>query len=349
MKKYGIIAYCIMLSLTSLGQPSPRWINDGWRESSYPQNVYFTSFISDFADPRETTEKATARMEAEAKRKLSESIRVKVKSEQTIAEESSERNGAPDQFLSIYSSAIKTSSDAEIVGLKVETFYDKQKDVVYAFAYANKFELTGYYKANINMLLQQAEGLLQTAVQLESSKEKAKARKQCAEAIPLLAKARYAQDMLTALSGGAGSESLQQETSERLRSEATQMLARLAQGLYLYVESDEDLFGKKVSIVGNHLKAILARNGCSFTDDAAQADLKLTLSTATRTISNADGIVFCYADTEVALYDNFKQKNVFSDEASQKGGGASPERAGRQAMESIAPQIADKIMPWIRN
>jgi hypothetical protein len=76
--------------------------------------------------------------------------------------------------------------------------------------------------------------------------------------------------------------------------------------------------------------------------------LKLTLTTTTRVINKDDGLVFCYADTEVDLYDNHKQKSVFSDEVSQKGGSATAERAGRKAMEDAAPVIAEKIMTWIK-
>jgi hypothetical protein len=348
MKQYFLTLCIAACALALFGQEAPRWVDGAEREHAYPSSAFITGFASEMLRPTDNIAQAQERLKKEAQKNLSENIRLKIEGATKTSDKSQQMDGK-EYISSTYDASVRTSSNAEITGVKTDVYFDSRKNVAYAFAYANKYEVIGYYTANVSMLVQQAEGLLRTAEQLESSKEKAKARRQCEQVIPLLAKVRYAQDMLTALSGNADSESLQQEASERLRSEATQMLARLAQGLYLYMESDEDVFGKKVSIMDKRLKAILAKNGCSFTDDAAQADLKLTLSTTTRVISGGGEMVFCYADTEIALYDNFKQKNVFADEVSQKGGGVSQERAGRKALESIAPKVAEKIMPWIKN
>ncbi|GHT14592.1 hypothetical protein AGMMS4956_12680 [Bacteroidia bacterium] len=314
----------------------------------YPAKEYIIGFTQGNMRQGETLENAKKRLIKDAQGQIAEGIRVQVESK-TTSRDISTRVNQTEQLNSSFDASVKTASNAEVVGIKTESYYDKDEDVIYAFAYANKYELAGYYKANIGMLLQQAEGSLTTAEQLEQSGEKSKARKQCEDAMPIFAKVRYAQDLLTALDA-ADSESLQQAKSEGLRNEATQMMARLAQGLYVYLESSENLFGKKVNILDNKLKAILAKNGCSFTNDAAQADLKLTLSTTTREISNnAGSMVFCYADTQVDVYDNHKGKSVYNDEISQKGGGVSQERAGRKALEDAAPKLAEKIMPWIKN
>ncbi|GHT10491.1 hypothetical protein AGMMS4956_01940 [Bacteroidia bacterium] len=326
---------------------APQWVNDAYREMSYPRNVFITGFSSETVRPGNNVEQIKKRLILDAQKKISESIRVQVKSAMDVRDKSAEVNGRTTME-SYTDEAVQTSSNAEIVGVKTETYYDQRTNEVYAFAYANKYEVIGYYKANISMLIGQIEGSLKTAKNLEQSKEKSKARRQCEEAMSIFAKVRYAQDLLTALDA-ADSESLQQTKSERLRNEATQMMARLAQGVYVYMKSSEDLFGKKVNIIAGKLKAILAQNGCSFTDNAAQADLQLTLSTTTREISNDNGMVFCYADTQVDLYDNHKDKSVYNDEISQKGGGASQERAGRKALEDAAPKLAEKIMPCIKN
>ena len=46
-----------------------------------------------------------------------------------------------------------------------------------------------------------------------------------------------------------------------------QMHARLAQAVYVFVESRETNFSKPSTILANQLKAELAKKGCSFTDD----------------------------------------------------------------------------------
>ncbi|MDR3286301.1 MAG: hypothetical protein LBT27_02505, partial [Prevotellaceae bacterium] len=62
-----------------------------------------------------------------------------------------------------------------------------------------------------------------------------------------------------------------------------------------------------------------------------------------------DRIVFCYADVEIDLFNNFTNKSVYSDEFSQKGGSTTFDRAGREAFEEAASGIAEKIMNWIKN
>ncbi|MDR3184489.1 MAG: hypothetical protein LBT49_03690 [Prevotellaceae bacterium] len=326
-----------------LGQTPPRWINDVWRASSYPDNVYYAAFLSEDATSRETSAEAMARMETAVKRKVSESIRVRVKSQQTVREED---YGTIETSRSYNREEVQTSADAEIVGLKAESYYDEKTKQIYAFAYANKYEVAGYYKANIAMLVQQAGSLLRTAEQLEVAGEKAKARKQCEEVAPLLNKVRAAQDLLTAIDA-AGSEGVQQAQMETLHNESTQMLARLAQGVYVVVESSENLFGSNVDVVAGKVKAALALKGCSFTDDETQADFRLRLEVSTRLANDNGTIVFCYADAAIELYDIRKQKAVYTDNLSQKGGSTSQDKAGRKAMTDIAPKISEKISPWV--
>jgi hypothetical protein len=197
------------------------------------------------------------------------------------------------------------------------------------------------------MLLQQAEGSLNTAIQLEQKREKAKARAECERIRPLFSNVRYAQDLLAAIDAD-DHESLQLGKSANLYNEMTQLLARLAQGVYVYVESSEDFFGKPGSIVANKLKAQLATNGCSFVEDAVQADFKLRLNTTTRVSSTQGDMVYCYADVEIELYDTHKQKVVYTDELSQKGGSVTQEKAGRRALEDAAKKIAADLLPWIK-
>ncbi|GHT40490.1 hypothetical protein AGMMS49965_08840 [Bacteroidia bacterium] len=348
MKK-TISTICFLSVFFALwGQDTPpAWLNENVRASRYSSETFYTGFAYNIIEKGKSPQDFVERTKTDAQTELVKKIRVKIeaKTQSNIATQTAngkylEREG--------FSSEAKTSADAEIVGIKTESYYDKASNTVYAFAYANKYEVIGYYKANIGMLLQQAEGSLTTAEQLEQGGEKAKARKQCEEAMSLLAKVRYAQDLLTAMDAtDSDSESLQQTKSENLRSKATQMLARLAQGLYVYVESKESNFGQSSNVLTNKVKAILASKGCSFSDSAENADLKLKMVATTREISNSNALVFCYADVELELYDNHKQKVVFNDELSQKGGSSSNERAGRKALEDAVSVVAEKILLWI--
>jgi hypothetical protein len=350
MQRLPFILLFSMVPLALFGQGTPRWLNEQNRTFDFPRHTYITGFAMIETQSNEPLDKTIGRVKTEAQGALSKTIRVKIEETSQSSTKSISGNNPKQYFESEeFSKESVTSSNAEVVGVKVETYHDKANGTIYAFAYANKYELAGYYKANIAMLVKQVEGALKTAEQLEQSGEKAKARKQCEEVIPTLAQVRYAQDLLTAIDA-ADSESLQQAQSEALRNTAAQMLARLAQGLVVYINSAEDIFGKSSNIIANKLKSMLAANGCSFIDDPEQADLKLTLSATTRKIGKEDATVkFCYADVVVELYSNFRQKVMFNDEFAQKGGATSYDTAGRKAMEGAVAKIAEKVMPWIKN
>jgi hypothetical protein len=286
-------------------------------------------------------------MKTEAQADLSRRIRVQIsaQSHNKISAVSSNGQYAESESFISQSSA---ESRVEVANVKVESYYDPESKSVYAFAFINRYELIGYYKNHLSITLTQAEGVLQTAQDLEANAEKSKAREQCDAVPPLLEKVRQAQELLAAIDPTASDEELQQTKTERLYNTLTQMSARLAQAIYVYVESEEDLFGASVNIVANKLKSVLASNGCSFVEDPAEADFLLTITVTTRITSDSGTIVFCYADASIDLYDMHKQKTVYSNEIAQKGGSNTQDKAGRKAMDDLAPKIAETIQTWIK-
>ena len=334
------MSFCVfsLCSAALLGQEKPLWLDADARSAQFPNSVYLTGFASG---------NDLEKVKLSAQTDLLENLRVIIESKTTSEMTSIAENDNYDE-ISLFRSSAEKSTTAEIVGMNIENYIDKKTNNIFAFAYVNKYELIGYYKANLTLQIQQAASTLNTAEQLEKSGEKAKARQQCEQAMPLLAKIRSIQDLLTALDNTANTTALKVIETEQMRNTLTQMQARLAQGVYVYVESIEDLFGQKVDIVANKVKAELAKNGCSFTEDAEEADFKLKISVSTRHSSNDGGNVFCFADTMVELHDNHKQKVVYGDEFAQKGGSTTHDRAGRKAMDDVVPKIAEKLKSWIQ-
>jgi hypothetical protein len=316
------------------------------RGELYPAEAFFTGFAESARRINESVEIAGKRLQKEAQGLLVESIRIKVESS-TKSTNSSRRINQSETLESSLKSEVSTEAGAEIIGIKTESYYDKSTNTVYAFAYANKYEVIGYYKANLSLQFQQAEGALKTAEQLEVSGEKVKARKQCDEVFPLLAKIRSAQDLLIVLDNTANSATLKVVETEQIYNSLTQMQARLVQATLFFVSGNEKLFGKIENIIANKVKADLAHKGCSFVKNVGQADFHLKITANVRLSSKVDDLVFCFADVEVDLFDNHKKKSVFSDEFSEKGGSNSQEKAGRKAMENAANKIVEKLKPWL--
>ncbi|MDR0415523.1 MAG: hypothetical protein LBH84_08960 [Prevotellaceae bacterium] len=345
MKRYISTIYLSVCALALFGQDAPRWIDRAAREQLYPSSTFLTGFVSETVRPSDDVAQTRERLKREAQKQLSESIRLRIEGS-TQASDRSVRVNEKEQIVSTYDAVTRTSSDVEIAGVTADAYFDSRKKVVYAFAYANRHEVVGYYKASVGTLVQQAESLLRTAGELEQSGEKAKARRQCEAIAPLLGKARAACDLLTAVSP-SGSGGQQQAQLEALHNRSTQLAARLAQGVYVYMEGRENLFGAGVNIAVDKVKAALSLKGCSFTEEAAQADFRLRLNISTRQTGGSSCIVFCYADAVVELYDMRKRKAVYSDNLSQKGGSTSWDKAGRKALSDIAPKIAEKVSPWV--
>jgi hypothetical protein len=211
-----------------------------------------------------------------------------------------------------------------------------------------KYELLEKYQNRLTTSMTQIEGLLQTAKDLENSGEKPKARQQCETAKNILVTVRSIQDSMVMVEPKIASNELQTAKTEQFHNEITQMSARLAQAVLVFVESDEDLFGEKVNIVAHKLKSELAVNGCSFIDEAEKADLKFKINVSTRTSSSSENVVFCFVDVSYELYDTHKQKVVFSDEIAEKGGSTSQDKAARKAMESAVNKIINKISTYLK-
>jgi hypothetical protein len=347
MRKIATVLLCLIFSVCAFGQQKPDWLDEDLRNMKFPANTFYTGFVSYELQGnvlQNVTEQATTEAQADLVKKIRMQISSKTQSRLSAISENGQYNESE-----IFLNQSETEANAEVVGIKTATYFDSKTNIVYAFAYANKYELIGYYKSNLSLNVNQIDLLLQTAQNLETNREKAKARKQLEMAQPLFSKVVYAQDMLTAIDGNATPDDLQQTKIKMLYADVTQMLARLAQAVYVYVESNENLFGQRVDIVANKLKAELAVNGCSFVENSGQADFLLEINVATRMTSNDGETVFCYADTQVKLYDTHKQKTVYSDEIAQKGGSNTKDKAGRKAMENVVTQIITKIINWIKN
>jgi len=333
------------VSLVLMGQEKPDWMNDNLRSAKFPPNVFLTGFAQRLIEKSISTEIEQAKLDAQAD--LTKEIRVMIETNSESSVFAQSINGQ-NVDSDIFKSKSSAETKAEITGMKTETYLDESTNSVYAFAYANKYELIGYYKSDLSVNLGQIESFVKTAQELETNGEKAKARQQLENAIPIFPKIRFAQGILTALLGNNSPEDLQQGKTETYYNTLIQMQARLAQGVYVYVESNESLFGQKVNIVANKVKAELARKGCSFVENPEQADFKLKINVSTRNLSSDGEFLFCNADTIVELYDNHKQKVVYGDEIAQKGGSTTQDKAGRKALDETALKIIEKIKNWIQ-
>jgi len=350
VKNITLIVFLIALfSITNKlnAQKEPAWMMDSWRTEQYPSNVYLTGFAQDAINKNETNADAIGRVTAMAQGNLSERIISSVKSVSDSYSQSV-MEGNSESVKETFKSEIQVSTDIVINGINVESYI--KNNIVYAFAYANKYEIIGYYKANLNMKVQQIEGHLNTARELEEKREKKKAKDEFNKTLPIFNEITEAQGVLIALDKNITDNDLHKEKSMKLYNEVVQANARLSQAILVYMVTEEDLFGQQVTSIEDGLKAILAENECSFTNNEEEADWKVEISAKSREYNISNNFYFSYVDAKVSLFKAPSEKHVYQNEFSEKGAHSkSYKNAANEAYNDISKTIAEKILAWINN
>jgi hypothetical protein len=311
----------------------PMWVTDN---NYYPKTEYLTGFV--FNNGLETSEFIQA-LKASAKSELIESIKVQVSSIKKLHK--SEQNGHDSEDYTVTTASF---ANAEINGLKTEYYYDKAMQIGYALAYANKNEVKNGYRATISIILQKIETAINTAQQFEISGNKGKAKRTFEEIVPLFDELNFSQSLLIAIEGNEF-EYAQITKALALKSIVNQSLYRLQTAIIVCVLSKEKNLEKQVHILAPKLKAELSAHGCSFTDDAIQADWLLTISTSTRKGGEVDGIYFAYLEAAVSLVEKRTAKEIYSNNFTGfKGGALDYDQAGQKAYEAGIKHISGEII-----
>lgn len=328
-------------------QSEPNWLSEAWRTEQYPSNVFLIGYAQDNINKSESVAKATERVQDLARANLSESLLSSIKSVNDSYKKSV-MHGDNETISETYKFEINVTSDLVLNGVRVESFV--KGNLVYGFAHANKYEIIGYYKANLNMYIQQIEGFINTTKELEDDREKSKAKKENEKALPIFDKIKEAQGILSAIDKNIPESELKMEHSMDLYNTVIQTQARLAQGIIVYIETEEDLFSTKVTKTETGIKAILAENGCRFTLNKDEADFKVIVSSIAREYNYSNKVYFSYVDAVVKLYKSPEEKHIYENKFSKKGAHSkSYNEAALNAYNEVGKVISEKILTWINN
>ncbi|MFC2152730.1 hypothetical protein ACFLSE_09390 [Bacteroidota bacterium] len=228
LKRNILLLLCLVSFNIVNAQKDPAWLIQSWRTEQYPSNVFITGFAQDEKNRDETIAEATERIKDLARANLSESILASVQSVTENYTQSIMENGS-ETFKENFQSETKVSTNLEINGIRIESY--TKNNMVYGFASANKYEIIGFYKANLNMQVQKIEGLVNTGLELEKNKEKNKAKEEFNKAIPVFEEVATSQGILSAVDKNITDEDLKMQKTMKLYNEVVQANARLAQGV----------------------------------------------------------------------------------------------------------------------
>lgn len=340
---FFIVFFCGLIK----AQEPPAWLTDTWRIEQYPSNIFLTGFAQDNKNTDESIAETIGRVTAMARGNLSEKIISSIKSVNESYSQSIS-DGKSESIKETFQSEISVSSDIKINGVHIENYVKDNN--VYGFAYANKYEIIGYYKSTLNMNVQQIEGIITTAQELEEKREKIKAKEEYNKTFPYFDKVKEAQGILIALDHTIPDEQLKMKRTTELYNEIVQANVRLQQAVLVFVSTQEDLFGEKATAIENGLKAILSENECSFTDDEQIADWKIYIKASAREFNYSKNVYFSYIDAEVQLFKAPSEKHVYQEILEQKGAHSkSYNDAARNAYNEISDLLADKILNRINH
>jgi len=348
MQKFITTLCCVLLLVPAIvqGQGKPQWANSTVREIYYPAADYLVGFSVGNLREKETIEAAKKRVAKDAQAQVAENIRLTVSSK-TSSYDRSDKFNQSEQLSAAFIAEVQTESNAEIAGIRTESYYDNTEGTIYAFAYIKRSDLISYYQNQIALHLNAIDGALQVATALAESGAKAKAYKQCEKAAGLTGKVYYAQDLLTAVDINASESGLQQQRTKNLENKLNEMLGKLENSLYIYVKCAEDMafFAELVS-------SLLTENGCNcnFTESEQDATVVITLAPTHRCNEASSGNVFCYATTAMSIFDRHSNKTIKPMVGEFKGGWTDRnyDRAAEEAYRLLAREVADKALSYLK-
>ena len=348
MHKYYILLSILLSSIALNAQNSPNWTKASWRTTQYPNDTFLVGYAEDVKSDNETIAESLQRIKNMAIGDLAKSV---VSSIKTVSQNYAQSTlyGDQEEIKKTFETQTQSESDAEINNIKAETFHNPQNNFIYAFAYVNRYEVIGYYKANINMNIQQIEGFIKTANELIAVSEKSKAQDELQKTIPLFAKNEYAQGLLTAVDKNIDDSGLQMKKSVELRNTVIQTLTELEQGIYIYFSCNAHLFDGLDNTLENKTKAGLTENGCSFTEDKNLADWIVEVDASSRKNQLYMNIYSSYVDAEITLTKVFNQKIEYENKITKKGNSMSNYKdAAIDAYDEMASILVKDLLTRIK-
>ena len=198
----------------------PDWTDYYQREAQYPERMFLTGFASQGNVQQDSKELFDILTEV-ARKQLIESIQVKIKS----VAELNIQNVNSNTYEEFKQNSVSLA-EANIVGLKFETYYDKRNKEAFAFAYARKSEVITYYENLIKSNLSKIQQFQNEAAQSISSNDNKEALKSLFSCNSLFRELEESRLILTAL-GITGENSLKTAEANQKKLEVKNTIASL--------------------------------------------------------------------------------------------------------------------------
>ncbi|MEM6359123.1 MAG: hypothetical protein AAF149_17585 [Bacteroidota bacterium] len=136
---WSLILFSLLLGQVYGQKDAPGWLDPYQRQSRYPAESYLTGLSSELVGKKQSLADIYGQLNQLSRNQIIESIKVDIKAEteMNISIVNTEATQMLDQT-SI------SSSEAELVGLKFENYYNKKKKLAFSFSYVSIQELVDY-------------------------------------------------------------------------------------------------------------------------------------------------------------------------------------------------------------
>lgn len=197
MRIYSVLSISFIILFTAQAYcQKPEWIDASARASMFPESKFLVGFASQAGGRMESSDELLEKVSEYSRIQLIESIWVDIRSIGSY-----DLNNSEDGTQETFRKNSVSFSNAQISGLKTETFYDPKKKEGYAITYASKEEVLNLYTNNIKADKDQIRKRI-----AEAEKDLAKGNRQHAlyeyfNCLPVFRKIEEAQTLLAVLHG----------------------------------------------------------------------------------------------------------------------------------------------------
>lgn len=352
MKKIFLITFSL-LSFTVLAQ-EPDWFDSKKRQAFYPTSTYFSGFAMDEISPNADVEKAMEHIKSAARVEAVSTIQIyvdNVKQDNTRSESYQTMSKYVEEIYQQFTSNTTLTTRMDVPGLKVDGY--KKGNIIAAFAYIKKSDLKRQLEKQITMALTRIGTQLDNIDELINNGQKVEARTRIEPIVKDFMPIEQTQELLLAVDLNADAESLQLEETKALQQRYAKMQAALKNGIYIALHSTASLFDGSYDALPNIIKGDLSSLGCTFTENDAEADWIVTISSSAReytksTLGNTTNY-YSYIDAQINVKKAKTGQIIYTDEFSVKGGDTrNYVLAAKTAYKEIAPKLSNAIKEHIQ-
>jgi len=324
----------------------PMWVDEGWRNSKYPQSQWYSGFAQDAVPNAGRLAEIQKRVEKEAQNRMAEGISVRIAATSTTQTKSSQTRtagGTNETIQKEYGQIIGATTDAEVVKSELYSYHDQASGKVYAFAAVKKSELAAYYLSRLQNLLQAAEDAFGLAKQFSSSERMGSALEKTAESKKNIAESDKYRDLLTAVDHKDPNTAQLMSKGAALLKEVSAFEIRLREAGTVYVTGRETIAGQPVSRLVSAFQSKLSENKCRVTDRQADAGFTMTIEAKDCNMSSSGKFQYCSACVNVDITTSSGKSEAKISFTGPKVGWTTTERACEKAFDDAVNELWKRV------